>query len=376
MEPTRFYREALVDNYRSFIWTERYLSGGSFELVVDLTRNNRTQLAIGTRCGLSTSDRVMQIESTEEIDGKTLTVRGRSIESVFLLNRPAFAPADGSTLNPWILSGTPDQIMRDLFAYTAGANALWADNKIPRLVADQDGYFGALPVPPGNYSIEISRTSVYEALKQIAEAYRIGFRLRHTGGNVAFGVYMGNNRSSAQTTFPAVIFSKELNTLINTRLLMSDVDRKTVAWLWSKNQFHAVATNDVEVGPGFDRRVMFIDATDLEMNQGPAQAAVLQQRGLSALAKQTMFLGFDGEIPNPAPYRYGVDYFLGDLVEYRDDFGRSYFMTVTEQIFSSDVNGDRSFPTLSTNTTYQAGTWAGWDQLQIWPNAPGTWSTF
>jgi hypothetical protein len=49
---------------------------------------------------------------------------------------------------------------------------------------------------------------------------------------------------------------------------------------------------------------------------------------------------------------------MGDLVELRDDSGLSVIMRVTEQIFVSDKEGERSYPTLSNIVTVTPGSWA------------------
>ena len=41
-------------------------------------------------------------------------------------------------------------------------------------------------------------------------------------------------------------------------------------------------------------------------------------------------------------------------------------MIVTEQIFISDSEGERSYPTLTLETSVQPGTWASYDQTPEW----------
>ena len=49
-------------------------------------------------------------------------------------------------------------------------------------------------------------------------------------------------------------------------------------------------------------------------------------------------------------------------------------MRVTEQIFVSDENGTRSYPTLSVDLLITPGSWLAWDANEEWASAVGTWS--
>ena len=380
MLPGTYTPSVMIDRYRSFIWTERYNTAGDFELVLELNRQNSTMLPLGTLIGCSESTRVMVVESIEELvdadELGVLTVKGRSLEIALLSLRAAMPRVDSSTQNPWMFYGTPQQIMRDVFAYSCGLNALNTFDTLPDLVnqADPRMYQGTLPFPEDEGWMEISRTDVYSVLTQIATNYRLGFRLTHYNSKISFDVYTGHNRSSSQHTFPAMIFDKKLNTMINGRTLLTSSEYKNIAYVYSKYGFEAVTLPTRPTGHGFNRRIMVVDATDIETDLGPDLNTELEIRGREALLNQNYFVGFDGEIPGNSPYSYGTDYNLGDLVEYRDDLGRAFYVLVTEQIFSSDETGTKSYPTLSSDTQFQAGTWEGWDALQVWPDAPGVWS--
>ena len=111
--------------------------------------------------------------------------------------------------------------------------------------------------------------------------------------------------------------------------------------------------------------------TDLPL--GAEYDAALRQKGLEELAKHRPIIAFDGEIPQTGSYEYQKDYFLGDLVETRGADGLATNMRVTEQIFSSDAEGVRSYPTLTIDLLITPGSWYAWDGSQDWDNAEGTW---
>lgn len=101
---------------------------------------------------------------------------------------------------------------------------------------------------------------------------------------------------------------------------------------------------------------------------------LLQQRGRDELAKYRPVQAFDGELPGNSPYRYEVQYQLGDLIEMRNSDGVTNQMRVTEQIFVSDSQGERSYPTLTIDRFIMPGTWFSWDYNQTWASAEGVWS--
>lgn len=70
------------------------------------------------------------------------------------------------------------------------------------------------------------------------------------------------------------------------------------------------------------------------------------QRGKDELAKNRRVTAFDGEVNMSAGYIYDKDYRLGDVVEFQNDEGVTEAMRVVEQIFVSDSDGERAYPTL------------------------------
>jgi hypothetical protein len=100
--------------------------------------------------------------------------------------------------------------------------------------------------------------------------------------------------------------------------------------------------------------------------------AALQQEGLQALAVQRNVYSFDGTLPPQNAYIYGVDYNLGDVVEERTEDNFKNQMVVTEQIFSSDDTGDKSYPTLSILQTITPGTWLAEPVSEVWDTVPVT----
>jgi hypothetical protein len=234
--------------------------------------------------------------------------------------------------------------------------------------------------PADSITIEIDLTTVYTAVKNVCDLYDMGFRLVKDGDttHLYWDVYMGSDRTTQQTTLPAVVFSPDLDNLQNTTELTTIDSYKNCAYVFSPVGVEIVYALDIDPATtGFDRHVLLVNATDITDTDPAVATAKMIQRGKEELSKNRQFSGFDGEISQYSQYVYGVDYNLGDLIEQRNDDGVTNVMQVTEQIFVSDKEGERSYPTLSVNTFVTPGSWTAWDYNQVWVDldpSPETWS--
>jgi hypothetical protein len=211
--------------------------------------------------------------------------------------------------------------------------------------------------------------SVYKAVKDICDVWNLGFRLLRNfdQSQLYWDIYTGSDRTTQQTALAPVIFSPDLDSLQNTTELTSIESSKNVAYVFAKNGFLEVYPQDVDPEiDGFDRRVLVVDANDIDLPAGPDLDAAMLQRGKEELSKVRPYQAFDGEINQRSQYKYGVDYILGDIVEMRNIDGITNQMRVTEQIFVSDKEGERSYPTLAVNTFINTGSWLSWESNKKW----------
>jgi hypothetical protein len=107
-----FRRIAVIDQFQSLIWTDRWSTYGDFELVVHDTKALRRLFPTGTRLAMNDSDRVMTVETVEksrDSEGRSiLTVKGRSLEQI-LEDRVATQGLQGleGANETWDVTGTP-----------------------------------------------------------------------------------------------------------------------------------------------------------------------------------------------------------------------------------------------------------------------------
>lgn len=378
----QFRRIQVIDRYESCIWTERYSAFGDFQLVIHSTQQSRSQLPKGTRLALNRSNRVMTIENVENKDdseGRSLlTLSGRSLEGTELENRVVRRHLNGTDTDPnfVLAAGTPAQKARDLFNFIMVNGNLDPKDVLPFYQSGSLYPANTIAEPDQTVVLSFPPMSLYAALKEIADGYGLGFRL-YRGPDTSklyFNVYTGDDRTSTQTTKPAVIFDPELENLTNVSEFSSIETYKNVALVVAKFGSRWVYADDEAVNAtGFDRRVLIVDASNIDTEAGTALDDELEQRGKEELAKHKALQAIDGELPTNSKYQYGVDYELGDIVEMRNSDGLTNRMRVTEQIFVDDAQGERSYPTLAVDQFITPGTWYAWDASGVWDTAVGTW---
>jgi hypothetical protein len=375
-------RIEVIDDFESLIWTERYSETGDFELKIESNRETKRLLRTGTRLALTESDRMMEIEFTDnayDAEGKkVLTATGLSIEKI-LKDRVATEALQGLTdqTTDWNIAGTTGSIARYIFKRICVDGALSSSDKIPFIKTGSLYPPGNIPEPTDTYLAGVPIKSVYDAIKELCDGDRLGFRLVRNldKSELYFDVYSGSDRTTRQTILRPVIFSPDLENMKNTSEVESVADYKNVAYVFGKFGVEIVYADGADASmAGFDRRVLLVDAKDVDVPVGATLSSILQNKGLDALAKQRRSSVFDGEVSQTSDYKYGLHYNLGDLVETRNGDGFVNYMRVTEQIFVSDAEGDRSYPTLIIDSSLMPGTWGSSPAGLTWPAAPGTWS--
>jgi Siphovirus ReqiPepy6 Gp37-like protein len=366
-------RDVIIEDFQSFIWTERYWTWGDFQIVTSSTHKNRSLLKTGTMLGMKESNRVMIVESvndTIDTDGKQfLTVTGRSFEKI-LDDRIAVDLIAGlDQITPWSIQGTPAYIANYLFDIICVQFHLSPNDLIPFYTPGNLLPAGTIPPVPDVVTLEIDPGSLYTAIQQICETYWLGFRFVKDGdsGDIYFDIYTGFDCTTAQSVRPAVIFSLDLESIDKTTTLESIAGFKNVAYVFGKNDATVVLADGwTGAISGFDRKILYVDASNLDDPAGATLTRKLTNRGKRELRKYRSIYAVDGEVSQYQDYIYDQDYRLGDMVETRNPDGFAGYMIVIEQIFISDSEGDRSYPTLVQSSVAVPGSWAARIPTEHW----------
>lgn len=361
-------RERVVDKFESLIWTERYNDVGEFELVLPSASSMRSYFQPNTWLALHETHRCMKVETSEDFtdeEGRDMTkISGPSIEQI-LDDRVAFLYKDDLTAHPkWTLTGmTPFTTAEKIFEDICRDGLADPNDVIPFLsnveIFPPDGIQG----PDTAITIELEPESVLNTIKALNELYDFGFRLVRNldASQLVFNIYTGSDRTSGQSIRTPVIFSPDLENLKNPSELTSINGAKNLAYVYSPVGFQEVVPEDVDPNiEGFERQILVVKADDITDSTPAIATQLMIQRGKEELSKHRNFGVLDGEISQNSQYVYDRDYYLGDLVETRNSSGYSNYMRVTEQIFVSDREGDRAYPTLMTKQFNTPGSWASW----------------
>lgn len=368
-----YRRIDVVDEYESFIWSERVSSEGDFELHTIPNKKNRDLFTRGTKIALHESYRVMVVdtvtESTNDEGVRTLVVKGYSLESI-LKQRAALAALMDLTTNPnWVLTGTPKVVATKLFHDICVTGTVHSGDIIAGVSEVNIFPADTIPAPTDTIAYVVSPTTLYEATKTLCDTYNMGFRLvrDHDTTLLYYDVYMGCDRTTQQTTLPAVVFGPDLENLHDISKVESWAPYKNVAYVISPVGHEVVYPDDVNpTVAGFERRVLLVKADDITSTTPATATAQMITRGRQELAKNRSFVLMDGEVAQTSAYVYGTDYNLGDWVTQEDGEGGTAQMRVTEQIFASDAQGDRSYPTLALTEIVTPGSWLARDPTEEW----------
>jgi len=378
----------VVDEYISLIWTERWDSMGDFELVTLSTPNNKRRFVVDTQLSITSSKRVMIVETLEETDdvenGAVLKVKGRCL-NMMLEKRPAvrYSTFSGRISVSWDTYGwTPPELLILYFL----SICYWGDSSpgdvIPFIQIDDPGLYPTENIPdpwPSDFEWSTKPMDLYTAMRNICTAYDIGFRFYKdpNASKLYFESIMGCDRTTQQSVFTPVVFSQDSANLIDTTEF-TDYAKYYNAVLvvyYYKDEFdNDITMSEFVKAPelnfsegGFDQKVKLLNVTqlpeDMELVDVPAYLIKL---GEEELGRNLPTNVFDGEIAKNGEYKYEVDYNLGDIVEVRGSNGGTAYMRVVEQIFKCDSAGEASYPSLITKSFVNPGTWASWKYDVEW----------
>ena len=345
----------VIDTYESFIWTERYLEAGDFELYLPIDARGIKQLQVGNYLSIVDSPNYMIIENLETEsdieDGDKLIVTGRTLGSV--LDRRVIW--DRITLTGTFQNGVKKLLDDNVISPSVSARAIpgfifkaSTDSKITAMTLDTE-YLGE---------------GLYEAIVELCTEKDIGWRVLPSGaGGFQFELYAGVNHSYDQTERPYVVFSQAYDNLIGSKYTYTLENYKTVARVEGPevdgySQFMGVAERGAV--SGLSRRETYTTASvdsdvtkvddngELSSSQISQINAILNQKGLEALAETSIDEAFEAEIDATRQFVHGEHFELGDIVQVEDALGFSRKVRVSEVMRSWDTNGYTMTPTFIT----------------------------
>lgn len=352
---TNFNIVGIVDDYQSMIWTERYAEAGDFELYGAIGSTISKYCQLGYFVTIPESNRAMIIESIEvsqELnESDKILVSGRSLEAL-LLRRIVW--------DQTILSGETYGKVQNAVKKLLTDNAIEPEDTnraIPNLIfldsAEED--ITSLEFD----SAQFTGNTLYDAVKQFADAFDIGFKIELFGTNLVFSLFAGKNRSFEQSTYNYVVYSSEYDNLLSSDFKQNITNFSNVALVAGEGEGSERRKikyyYDFSEPSGMNRYELFVDARDISSTVDDGQGGSTQltdqeyeyelaNRGASKLAEVAEDYSFDAQIDTINSYQYGTDYFIGDILQLIDDMGNSGQFRITEFIRSMDASGYSAYP--------------------------------
>lgn len=354
-----FQPAKLVEGWDSLIWTERFNTVGDFQITTGAIESFMDLLPEGQWLSLMESNTLMQVE-THLIERKKnasalLTIKGRAAESI-LDRRVSISALEGGVEDWAVIVKTPSDAAHFIMVKICEEGILDSADIFPpedvQFLTPDDYLTSTGPtrqfsIPKGQLLSSMLTLLQAESREDpltvpvtpavVPHGIR-GIRPNFAGTAFAIEIYAGTDKTDS-------VYFDGTRTLLNDgSYLFSKVGSANVAYILAQSS--AAKLEKTEVEPtGFDRRVILVDATTANLDDEDA----LRAQGELSLAEARETAIFDGSINEDiVPYRYGVDYSLGDIVKLSGDYGLDSRARVTEFIRSQDKTGYRAYPTLTT----------------------------
>lgn len=363
---TNFEAIKIINEYESFIWTERYNTPGDFELYTPATpdllkvikRNYYVQIA-GSRKLMIIEDIVYQ--SSSEDTGNHIKVTGRSLESI--LDRRIAYDLSGKVIMRGNLQTSIEVLFIENFI-----NPNDPDRKIDNFE------FHYNTADPEISELTVDATydgeSVLQIVEDLSNMYDLGWRInfvREPSPHFEFIFYNGKDKSSSGSGISnIVVFSPEYENVIQSTYTVAGSTYKTIMVVGGQFDYEIPDPEEegstiteqrpvyvtVGSGTGLNRREIFVRESGIDKPEGgtiDTYKESMKEFGKEELAKYRITKQFDGEYETRRIFVYGEDFNMGDIVEVLDEFGNRASARIVEYIRSSDIsNGEESYPTFRT----------------------------
>lgn len=345
--------QGVIDEYVSIIWRPSYSEVGDFEIYLGATDKAISLLKenyyvvrssdISVENGVTTYEKVMIIKNIQLItdveNGDFLSVTGRELK--YLLHQRIV----WSQTN---LSGNTEDAVRRLVDENA-INPTDTNRIIPNL---------ALGVAAGlSATIDKQVTGAYLdiAITEICVTYNYGWDIFITNNTLVFVMYAGLDRSYNQTERPYVVFSDEFENLYNTDYQLNTESYANTTLVGGEGEgIERVYTSVNNEVSGLERFETFTDARDISSNKDSENEIdeatylnLLAERGRENLTTLSYTEGFTGEVLSDVAFKYGEDFFIGDIVTVINKYGIQKNVRVLSAIESEAEDGVKLLPQFS-----------------------------
>lgn len=246
---------AIIDTYKSLIWTDRYQKYGDFELVLPVSKFVLENIKQDYYLCSNHSEHTMIIEkitiNADSEDGNLLTATGRSLESI---------------IDRRIVWG-----MKTLSGnFQKGIHTLFDENVIspskPERKIDNFVFLDSTDPRIAELSIETQYTgdNLYDVVTAQCAERGLGFKVTvNDQKQFVFRFYIGEDRSYNQTAHPYVVFSPNFENILDSNYMESKSAMKNVTLVGGEGEGSDRRYTAVGNTGGLERRELFTDARDV-----------------------------------------------------------------------------------------------------------------
>lgn len=343
-----FNRLKIIDECQSILWIDRFNKPGEFELYLGADENLLEYFKIGYYLYQKNSEHLMIIEEiridTDASDADMFTIKGRSIESL-LERRIVWQRTD--------INDTKVQTAVQRLLNENVINPSVAARAIPGFIfqTSTDTKITTLKM-----TSQYTGDNLLDVITGICDSFKIGFKIVLNDSNqFVFSLFAATDRSYAQDEETYVIFSPKFDNILNTSYYETDKNFRNVTLVLGDGEDDERKSYVVGTASGLDRRELYTDARDISSKdeEDPEQEipiaeynAMLEQRGKEKLAETTKEKTFEAELDPYQTFQYGRDFFIGDIVQVRNEFGIEGSARIIEYVTSQSADkGLEHYPT-------------------------------
>lgn len=386
-----FYAIGELNQFDSAILRRKYCGYGSFELWAPITVENKAFFTMPANYaqrflyfGDNAAGFIECVQGEVDSAGKLrYHISGRTCEALLCFRAFGLARKSGSNTiltNTTTFSGlTTVQIipkmLSDCYQGDWGANTT---RRIPFLVAPT---FSS-NIPARTFDFQRSGGTLYDGVIDFLsqEILSLGFWIKFdpVQKQLIPYVYAGVDRSTSQNANTSVVFSDQLNDILQSQYIFDTSNFCNVAYIFGEGEgsdrtftqatrqtdtYNASCYIGTDNFPNFGLRELYVDARDVSRKStgtitensdttttltDSQYFQALAKRGTQKLAEHNTLNTFNAVIRTEGEtmYKYGVDYMLGDIITIEDTrLGVSVNTRVTasEETFGSQYSLRLSF---------------------------------
>ena len=344
---TSFVLKGIVEQYESLIWTDRYDECGEFELALPYDSKWNSILKKDYYCKIDYSDRVCIIEkiekSKEEDAPPRIIVSGRSLESI-LERRIVPGKVDfGTDTTSGYLVSVQNSIKSLITNHIISPSD--SNRKISNFTFSGNSDTN---ITDKTFHESYNGNTLLDIIEGVCKDKHIGFRILLDDSNqFVFRLFYGTDRTKDQTKNACVIFSPYFDNLKSSSYFSSKAEYRNFVYVSKEeNQFINTYTTS-SVPTGLSRREVQLDVSELNDNKKDTLTNTqIQEKAKKKLKKEYKIkTGIEGEIVSEKMYKYRKHYYIGDRVQFKDMYGNSEAVYISEVVISFDENGLTILPT-------------------------------